>query len=127
MPIVRLQQQTIMPFIIMQQLHMLPANMVQRFCIMLHAIASSHEQVIFMPPVHFSILIVQRGTIIQLVVEGIEPVVPIGVPMPVVPMPVMLARSIIIVAIRQTPSFLAIRRPCTGSSCVVCDTSLRTG
>ena len=38
MPIVRLQQQTIMPFIIMQQLHMPPAIIVQRFCIMLHAI-----------------------------------------------------------------------------------------
>jgi hypothetical protein len=125
MPIVRLQQQTIMPFIIMQQLHMLPASMVQRFCIMLHAIASSHKQVIFMPPVHFSILIVQRGTIIQLVVEGIDPVVPIGDPMPAVPMPVMLARSIIIVAMRQTPSLFAIRRPCPGSSRFTCQVSLR--
>ena len=89
MPIVRLQQQTIMPFIIMQQLHMPPASMVQRFCIMLHAIGSSHVQVIFMPPVHFSILIVQRGTIIQLAAAGIPPVVA-GIPMPV-PMPVMLA------------------------------------
>ena len=40
-----------------------PASMVQRFCIMLQAIASSQVQVIFMPPVHFSILMVQRGTI----------------------------------------------------------------
>ena len=127
MPIVRLQQQTIMPFIIMQQLHMLPANMVKRFCIMLQAMASSHEQVIFMPPVHFSILIVQRGAIIQFVVEGIDPVVPIGVAMPVAPMPVMLARSIIIVAMRRTPSFLVSRRPCTGSSRVVCDTFLKKG
>ena len=63
MPIVRLQQQTIMPFIIMQQLHMPPAIIVQRFCIMLQAILSSQVQVIFMPPVHFSIFIVQRGTI----------------------------------------------------------------
>jgi hypothetical protein len=116
-----------MPFIIMQLLHMLPASMVQRFCIMLHAMASSHVQVIFMPPVHFSILIVQRGTIIQFVVEGIDPVVPIGVPMPVAPMPVMLARSIIIVAMRQTPSWIAIRRLCTGSSRVACDISLTTG
>jgi len=54
MPMVRLQQQTAMPFIMTQQLHMPPASMVQRFCTMLHAILSSHVQVIFMPPVHFS-------------------------------------------------------------------------
>ncbi len=65
MPIVRLQQQTIMPFIIMQQEHMPPASIVHKFCIMLHAILSVQVQVIFMPPWHFSILIVQRGTIIQ--------------------------------------------------------------
>ena len=64
-----------------------PASIVHRFCTMLQAILSSHEQVIFMPPVHFSILIVQRGTIIQL--AGI-PLVPIpGMPMPVVPIPGM--------------------------------------
>jgi hypothetical protein len=116
-----------MPFIIMQQLHMLPASMVQRFCIMLHAMASSHVQVIFMPPVHFSILIVQRGTIIQLVVEGIEPVGPIGVPMPVAPIPVMVARSIIIVAIPGTPSLIETRRRCTGSSRDVGANFLRLG
>jgi hypothetical protein len=33
---------------------------------MLHAILSSQLHMIFMPPVHFSILIVQRGTIIML-------------------------------------------------------------
>ncbi len=66
MPMVRLQVQTIMPFIIMQQLHMPPWSIEQRFCTMLQAILSSHEQVIFMPPVTFSILKVQRGTISQL-------------------------------------------------------------
>ena len=65
MPIVMLQQQTIMPFIIMQQLHMPPAIMVQRFCIIVAVILSSHLHVIFMPPLHFSIFIVQRGTIIH--------------------------------------------------------------
>ena len=49
MPIVRLQVQTIMPFIIMQQLHMPPCIMAHRFCIMLHAILSSQVQVIFIP------------------------------------------------------------------------------
>ena len=62
-PIVRLQQQAIMPFIMQQQEHMPPWSIMHRFCIMLHAMASSHEQVIFIPPVLFSIFIVQRGTI----------------------------------------------------------------
>jgi hypothetical protein len=95
-PIVRLQQQTIMPFIIMQQLHMPPASILHRFCIMLHAIASSHTQVIFMPPVHFSNFIVQRGTIIIFMVDGIPIEPPIaGVVMPGIP--VMFVRSIIMV------------------------------
>ena len=97
MPIVRLQQQTIMPFIIMQQLHMPPAIMVQRFCIIVAAIVSSQVQVIFMPPLHFSIFIVQRGTIIHCGVVGmvaVPPIAPVAMgPMPVMPMPL---RSIII-------------------------------
>jgi hypothetical protein len=62
-PMVKLQVQTIMPFCMTQQLHMPPASMVQRFCIMLQAMVSSQVQVIFMPPLHFSNFIVQRGTI----------------------------------------------------------------
>ena len=76
MPMVKLQQQTTMPFIMTQQLHIPPVNMVHRFCTMLTAILSSQEQVTFTPPVHFSILKVQRGTIIQLVPTG----TPVGVP-----------------------------------------------
>ena len=96
MPIVMLQQQTIMPFIIMQQLHMPPAIMVQRFCIIVADIVSSHLQVIFMPPLHFSIVIVQRGTIIHCGVVGMVAVPPIA-PVAMGPMPViMLLRSIII-------------------------------
>lgn len=97
MPMVRLQQQTIMPFIIMQQLHMPPASMLHRFCIMLHAIGSSQEQTIFMPPVHFSNFMVQRGTIIMFVPAGIPvgAVAPVGV---IMPMPDIMLRSIIIVA-----------------------------
>jgi hypothetical protein len=92
-PMVRLQQQTIMPFIIQQHEHMPPASIVQRFCSMLVAILSSHEQVIFMPPLHFSILKVQRGTIIQFMPAGMLDGVPIpgiaipGVPMPGIPIP----------------------------------------
>jgi hypothetical protein len=88
-----------MPFIMTQQLHMPPVNIVHRFCTMLTAILSSQEQVIFNPPVHFSILKVQRGTIIQLVVVGTPVGAPtggvpkVGTGMPGIPMPV---RSIII-------------------------------
>lgn len=63
MPIVKLQVHTTMPFHMQQHEHMPPWSIMQRFCIMLQAIGSSHEQVIFIPPVHFSIFIVQRGTI----------------------------------------------------------------
>jgi hypothetical protein len=100
-PIIRLQQHTIIPFIIMQQLHMPPAIIVQRFCSMLADIASSQVQVIFMPPGHFSIFIVQRGSIIIFMPVGMVPVLPmVGVPMPVMLMP---ARSIILVIIMIAP------------------------
>jgi len=98
MPMVRLQQQTIMPFIMQQHVHMPPVNIVQRFCSMLVAILSSHEQVIFMPPVHFSILNVHRGTIIQFIPASMvgAPIPGIAIPgvaMPGIPIP---DRSIII-------------------------------
>jgi hypothetical protein len=100
MPIVMLQQHTIMPFIIMQQLHIPPAIIMHRFCIMLHAIESSHTHVIFIPPVHFSNFMVQRGTIIMFIPVGMLPMPIPGVPIPVAPMPViMLERSIIIVPV----------------------------
>jgi hypothetical protein len=70
MPMVKLQQQIMLPFIIMEQLHMPPASIVHRFCTMLDAMASSQVQVIFMPPSHFSILNVQRGTIIHVAGVG---------------------------------------------------------
>jgi len=76
MPIVKLTVQQVMPFIMQQQLHMPPASIVHRFCTMLQAILSSHTQVILKPPVHFSTLKVQRGTIIQFV----PVVIPVGVP-----------------------------------------------
>jgi hypothetical protein len=77
MPIIMLQQQTIMPFIIMQQLHIPPAIMVQRFCIIVADILSSHVQTIFMPPLHFSIFMVQRGTIVHCGAAGMAEAVPI--------------------------------------------------
>jgi hypothetical protein len=93
-----------MPFIMQQHEHMPPASMVQRFCNMLHAIASSQEQVIFMPPVHFSNLKVQRGTIIQFAgagaLPGAVPGITPGAPMPGIAMPV---RSIITFDMLSTP------------------------
>jgi hypothetical protein len=66
-PIVRLQQQTMAPFIMQQTLHFELAIMEQRFCNMLQAILSSQMQVIFIPPVHFSIFMVQRGIIMPVI------------------------------------------------------------
>ncbi|MBV8899667.1 MAG: hypothetical protein JOY92_06095 [Verrucomicrobia bacterium] len=67
MPIVMLQVIIIMPFIIMQQVTMLPFIIVQRFCSMLADIVSSQAHVIFMPPSHISICIVQRGMTIMFI------------------------------------------------------------
>jgi hypothetical protein len=82
----------------MQQLHIPPANMLHRFCIMLQAILSLQVQVIFMPPWHFSNFIVQRGTIIMFMPPGMPPgIVPAPAP-PIIPV-IMAARSIIIVPV----------------------------
>jgi hypothetical protein len=102
-PIMRLQQQAIMPFIIMQQLHIPPADMVQRFWSMPAAVLSSVVQVIFMPPGHFSIFTVQRGTIIRFmppgVIVGAFTVPAPGVVIPAIPIPV---RSIIMAFVMET-------------------------
>jgi hypothetical protein len=117
MPIVRLQQQTVMPFIITQQLHMPPASIEQRFCTMLQAILSSQTQVTFMPPLHFSNLRVQRGTISQLVLVGVAVGAPIvGAPMPGTPMagiPIAV-RSIIIALDILRPPFVVSSPPRPG-------------
>jgi hypothetical protein len=109
MPIVRLQQQTIIPFIIMQQVHMPPAIMVQRFCIMVHDVLSSHVQVIVMPPSHFAIFMVQRGTIMVPMPAGVVPVMPV---VPIMPpsmpvMPVIAPRFIIMLTIVVSPVVLS--------------------
>ena len=98
-PIVRLQQQTVIPFIMQHMLHIPPAIMVQRFCIMAQAAASSHTQVIFIPPVHFSTFIVQRGTMTMFGVAAIG--VPAGIP---VLIPAIAVRSIIIAVAMGRPS-----------------------
>jgi hypothetical protein len=70
--------------LIRQQLIIEPAIMSQRFCNIPTARASSLWHIIFMPPSHFSIFKVQRGTIIMFmagaaIVVG-EPAI-IGLPM----------------------------------------------
>jgi len=111
MPIIRLQQHTVMPFIITQHEHMPPVSIVHRFWSMLADILSSQEQVIFIPPLHFSIFIVQRGTIIMLGPPAIAPGAPIapapisGVPIPGIP-----------IAVR--PTIIAVVMGILSSGCV---------
>jgi hypothetical protein len=103
-PIVKLHTHTTDPFIMQQTLHMPPAIMLHRFCIIVQAVGSSQVQVIFIPPAHFSIFIVQRGTIIMF------GAMPGAVPMPVIPVipvpmpiPVIAARSIIMAVVMIRP------------------------
>jgi hypothetical protein len=78
MPMVRLQQQTMAPFIMQQRLHLAFAIMAHRFCSVLQAILSSQVHMIFTPPDTFSIFMVQRGIIIpdmaELIVGMVEPI-----------------------------------------------------
>jgi hypothetical protein len=107
MPIIRLQQNIVMPFIMQQQLHIPPAIIVHRFWSMPRDVSSSHMQLIFMPPAHFSNFIVQRGTIIMFMPMGIPPVagiVPADMrPIPMSDMPI-IPRSIIIRVIFAAPA-----------------------
>jgi hypothetical protein len=102
MPIVRLQQHIIMPFIMQQQLHIVPASELHRFCSVVAAILSSQTHMIFMPPVTFSIFILQRG--IMAMFMGIMPL--IGMPMPmfgdIMPgIPIVVGFIIVLIMITQ--------------------------
>jgi len=97
MPMVRLQQLTIIPFIMQQQLTIPPAIIVHRFCIIEQATESSQTQVIFIPPVHFSTFMVQRGTIMKFGPAGVA----VGAPIGDVPGIVIPVRSIIIVLVMR--------------------------
>jgi hypothetical protein len=108
MPMVRQQQHTIMPFIVQQQLHMPPINDEHRFCTIAVAVASLHMQVSFMPPWHFSILKVQRGTIMKLAMPvGMAP----GDPMPAAPMPGMPIRVASVIVAVAMQELLSRTRP----------------
>ena len=109
-PITRLQQQAIIPFIIMQHEHIPPAVIVQRFCSMPAETLSSQTQLIFIPPAHFSKLILQRGTIIMFMPAGVaagDPIMPgaPGILMPGIPIPI---RSVVIAAISFCLSFFDV-------------------
>ena len=104
-PIIRLQVHTIIPFIMQEHEHMPPANMVHRFCIMARATASSHAQVIFIPPDVFSTIILHRGTIIMFgAIGAAEPGIGL-VPMliPGIPIPIPVRSIIIVLVIILTP------------------------
>lgn len=79
-----LHVQTIMPFITPQRLHMPPAIILHIFCKVAADISSSQEQVIFIPPAHFSIFIVHRGTM-QMPMPGIIAGMPAACPMDMPP------------------------------------------
>jgi hypothetical protein len=105
MAIIRLQQQTIIPFIIMQHEHIPPASIAQRFCSVAADILSSHLHTMRIPPSHFSIFMVQRGTIIMFMPVGIADAPGITpVPIADAPRPRPL-RSIIIALDIQVPPF----------------------
>jgi hypothetical protein len=73
-----------MPFIMQQQLHMLPAIILHIFCKVAAVISSSHVQVILKPPLHFSNFIVQRGTMHICMAPGIaDGIAPAGIAPPI--------------------------------------------
>jgi hypothetical protein len=125
MPIMpMLQQHMHMPFIIMQQQQDPPAIIMQRFFIISALVLSSQVQVSFMPPAHFSIIMVQRGAMpmpmfimpLFIIMAGIIPgiimgdmgdIIPIGMEPIMLPMAVM-PRSIVIVFISLLPVCLVL-------------------
>jgi len=95
--IIMLHWHMTMPFIMQQHEHMPSASILHRFCSAPQETSSSQTQVIFMPPAHFSILMVQRGIIDMAPMLGPMAGMPdIGM-VPVGIEPIIIGRSIIIV------------------------------
>jgi hypothetical protein len=97
MPITMLHWHIIRPFIMQEQLHMPSQSILHMFCKVAALISSSQVQVIFIPPVHFSIFISQRGTMHIWPMFGIMPGVipvgmPVGMPLPCIE-PIIIERS----------------------------------
>jgi len=86
-PHTRLHWQTVMPFIVQQQLHMPEASILHRFCKVPQATSSSHLHMILKPPVHFSIFILQLGSTHQLPGPGMAIGAPVGAAKPCMPTP----------------------------------------
>jgi hypothetical protein len=114
-----------MPFIMQHMLHMLhmpPAIIWQRFCIMAQAAVSVQVQVIFMPPWHFSTLKVQRGTITMFgdiippgPLMGDPPIVGVVMPdMPIVGRSIIIALFIIVTPLVTIPGAAAPRQGVPG-------------
>ena len=101
----RLHWHIIMPFMVQHRLNIPPAIILHMFCRVAADISSSHVQVTFMPPAHFSTFIVQRGTMQRpcIIADrpgiwpciGVEPDMPMG--------PFVRLRSIIIALDIDTP------------------------
>ena len=114
---VMLQQQTIWPFIIMQQPIMPPAFIIIICCSIMAAVLSSQTQVMFMPPGHLLMVIVQRGSIMPPVGDIIMPGVIagiVGIDWPGI-MPICIIRSLVIIGFIEAPGYSAFRngtRPC---------------
>jgi len=97
MAIIMLHWHMHMPFIMQQHEHMPPASILHMFCSVTAETSSSHVQVIFMPPVHFSSFISQRGTMAILPPAGIMAgIPPMGMVEPIEPIGLIIARSNII-------------------------------
>src|SRR5690349_13130269 len=77
-PMVKLHWQTVWPLQVQQQLQSPSASMRHKFCSVPQATSSSQMQLILIPPVHFSNLMVQRGTTHQLAAAGEAAVAPPG-------------------------------------------------
>jgi hypothetical protein len=86
------------PFIMHEQLHIPPASMRQIFCKVPHDTSSSHEQVILMPSVHFSIFILHCGTMAMLGMGAMPGIPDTGIDEPAIPA-IDMGRSTIIIDI----------------------------
>jgi hypothetical protein len=88
----------IIPFIMQHRLHIPPAIILHICCKMAAAISSSQVHLTFMPPAHFSIVIVQCGTMhIPGAIAGMPDICPMGVVPDIPVVPIIADRSNIMV------------------------------
>lgn len=101
----KLHWHIVMPFIMQQQLQSPSHSILHMFCSVPQATSSSQLHVIFMPPAHFSILIVHLGTMHMLGMFGLMAGMPdMGMAGPGIEPIINIERSdIIVVDIKHTP------------------------